>query len=260
MSKRNFLLLLFLVMTLIFAGCGKDSGSTDNDTNKTEIVNSSEEKSTEKIDDEIVSVEEFKEYYGVKDTDIPREYILDYIMHYRFRKYTLAKSDYWSELSDDYENGVIYRTDIGSFLYGARSELPLNDYIKTADVIVIEFQMSYGSELQYYRSITLDLRDKKIYYSTRNMSDYTDADKCSDLTDEDVQSIRDELPKHISENQGEVSGYNLDYSFEIMMKDSEYNNKYYRGYSGDELNYPGFDTYWKELYKKKFGEEFVFEE
>lgn len=43
------------------------------------------------------------------------------------------------------------------------------------------------------------------------------------------------------------------------MKDPEYNTKAYRGNSGDEINYPGFDAYWKELYKKKFGEEFVFD-
>ena len=260
MRKRYNILLLFLMMTLFTVGCDINSDSTDNDSKNTEIINSSEEDSTEIIDDKIVSVEEFMEYYSVKDTNIPREYILDYIMHYRFRKDTLSKNDYWSELSDDYENGVIYRTNTGSILYGTQSELPLNDYIKTAEVIIIEFQMSYGSELQYGRRIAIDLKDKKIYYSTKNMSDYTDADKCSDLTDEDVQSIREELPKHISEKQEEVSGYNLDYSFEIMMKDSEYNNKFYRGYSGDESNYPGFDAYWKELYKKHFGKEFVFNE
>ena len=55
------------MMTLFTVGCN---------------INSSEENSTEIIDDKIVSVEEFMEYYGVKETDIPREYILDYIMHY----------------------------------------------------------------------------------------------------------------------------------------------------------------------------------
>ena len=46
-----------------------------------------------------------------------------------------------------------------------------------------------------------------------------------------------------------------------MLKKQTYpdNIKGYIGNSGDELNYPGFDAYWKELYKEKFGEEFVFE-
>ncbi len=260
MSKRYVLLLLFLTMTVFTFGCGTNPDSIDNDTKNIETVNSTEEKTTEAIDNEIVSVEEFMEYYGITETDIPREYILDYIMRYRFRKDMLTDRDYWADLSADYDNGVIYRTSTDSILRGTRSELPLKDFIKKADVIVIEFQMSYGRPLEYGRRIALDLKDKRIYYSTKNLSDFTDADKCADLTDEDVQSIRDELPKHISEKQEEISEHNLDYRFSIMMKDSEYNNKYYRGYSGDELNYPGFDSYWMDLYKKKFGEEFVFEE
>ena len=262
MNKRYILLLSFLMMIVFFVGCSKNPNfdSTDKETTNTEIVNASVEPGTEEIDTKIVSVEEFMEYYGVEDTDIPREYILDYIIYYRFNKASLTKNDYWAELSKDYENGVIYRTSANSILYGVPSDLPLEEYIKTADVILIEFKMSYGSELQYGRRVAIDLKDKKIYYSTKNMPDYADADMCADLTDEDVQSIRAELPKHILEKQEEVSGYNLDYSFEIMMKDSEYNNKFYRGYSGDEINYPGFDAYWKELYKKEFGEEFVFEE
>jgi len=159
--------------------------------------------------------------------------------------------------SDPTENGVIYETDTGRIFQGTPSELPLEEYIKKADVIVIEFNMYYGGELAYPRRMALDLKNKRIYFATRFLSDYTDAEKCADLTDEDVQSIRDELPKHISEKKDKESGYNLDYTFNIRMKDPEYNIKGYSGNSGDELNYPGFDAYWKELYKEKFGEEFI---
>ncbi len=253
--KKAFLLLSLIVLViaimLFTVGCDNNSNFdlTDKDTNN-----------TEEMDNKIVSVEEFMKYYGVKETDIPRDYILDFIMQYRFRKDTLSKKDYWAVLSTDYENGVIYGTDTGSIFRGTPSELPLEEYIKKADVIVIMFYMYYGGELAYPRRMTLDLKNKKIYYATLCLSDYTDAEKCADLTDEDVQSIRDELPKHISEKHTKESEYNLDYTFGIRMKDSEYNIKGYSGNSGDELNYPGFDAYWKELYKKKFGDEFVFEE
>ena len=261
MSISFIILLPLLIMTLFAAGCSMnyDSDSNDKDIKNTEIVKSSDEKDTEEMDNEIVSVEKFMEYCGVTETDIPRDYILDFIMEYRFREDTLAKSDYWSMVSTDYSNGVIYGTNTGRIFQGTPSEIPLEEYIKNSDVIVIGFQMYYGGELAYPRRITLDLKNKKIYYAEKMLSDYTEADKCADLTDEDVQSIRDELPKHISEKIEEVSDYNLDYTFSIMMKDPEYDIKAYKGNSGDELNYPGFDAYWKELYKKKFGEEFVFE-
>lgn len=180
-------------------------------------------------------------------------------MQYRLRKDTLTRESYWDMVSNDYNNGVVYGTDTGSIYQGTPSELPLEDYIKTVDVIVIEFAMYYGGELAYPRRLTLDLKNKKIYYATRLLSDYTDAEKSADLTDEDVQSIRDELPKHISEKQDKGAEYNLDYTFDISMKDPEYNIKCYKGNSGDEHNYPGFDAYWKKLYKEKFGEEFIFD-
>ncbi len=245
MSKRVFSVITLFVMIIIFTvGCSKNPNldSSDRDTKDTGIV----------------SVERFMEYYGVTDTDIPRDYILDFIMQYRLREDTLAKEDYWAVAQEDYANGVVYGTDTGGIFLGTPSELPLEEYIKTADVIVIEFEMYYAGELAYPGRMTLDLKNKKIYYATRLFSDYTDAEKSADLTDEEVQSIRDELPEHISEKQEKDHEYNLDYTFTIMMKDPQYNIKGYRGNSGDELNYPGFDAYWKKLYKEKFGEEFVF--
>ena len=241
-SKGCILLLPILIMTLFAVGCG-----------------TSDEKDIEEMDNEIVSVDRFMEYYGVSETDIPRDYILDFIMEYKLVGVSLSNKDYWTKVSNDYHNGVTYGTDTGSIFQGTPSELPLEEYIKNADVVNIDFDMHYGNELAYPRRITLDLKNKKIYYATKRLTYYTDADKCVDLTDEDVESIREELPKHLSKKVENVTEYNLDYTFTIRMKDPEYNTKAYRGNSGDEINYPGFDAYWKELYKKKFGEEFVFD-
>ena len=256
MRQRNILLLSFLVMALLLVGC--DINSNFDSAEKDTIGKSGKENDNKELYNEIVSVDRFLEYYGVTETDIPRDYILDFIMEYRFREDMLPKKDYWAMVSADYDNGVLYGTDTGRIFQGTPSELPLKEYIKNADVIVIEFAMYYGGELAYPGRMALDLKNKRIYYATRMLSDYTEAEKYADLTDEDVQSIIDELPEHISEKIDEVNEYNLDYTFTIMMKDPDYNIKGYRGNSGDELNYPGFDTYWKELYKKKFGKEFVF--
>lgn len=257
-----FLGISFFVMTLFMIGCNTNTSTktSDKDSGDVAVVDSNDEKSKEEMDNEVVSVERFMEFYGVTETDIPRQYILDYLMEYRFREKSLGKKDYWTDMSIDYNIGVVYGTNTGRIFCGTASELPIEEYLKDADVIVIEFDMYYGSELYTERRITLDLKNKKIYYATKLFFEYTDADKCADLSDEDVQSIRDELPKHISDNQGDVTEYNLDYTFEIMMKTPDYKIKGYRGNSGDEINFPSFDAYWKELYKKSFGEEFVFEE
>ena len=128
MSKRVFSVITLFVMIIIFTvGCSKNPNldSSDRDTKDTGIV----------------SVERFMEYYGVTDTDIPRDYILDFIMQYRLREDTLAKEDYWAVAQEDYANGVVYGTDTGGIFLGTPSELQLEEYIKTADVIVIEFEM-----------------------------------------------------------------------------------------------------------------------
>ena len=80
MKKRIIVLLSFFAMTLLTVGCDKNSDSTDKNTKDTAVVSSSEENDTEEPADKIVSVDEFLEYYGVTETDIPREYILDFIM------------------------------------------------------------------------------------------------------------------------------------------------------------------------------------
>lgn len=261
--KRYAMLVVVIVMALFIVGCDKktDSDTTDKDKKNTGIVTSDDEEDISKeINNEIVSVEKFMEYYGVTETDILLDYIRDFIREYRFREDTLTKKDYWAVVSKEYKNGVIYGTNTGRIFQGTSSELSLAKYMKKADVIVIGFSMYYGGELAFPRRMSLDLKNKKIYFATRCLSDYTDAEQCADLTDEEVQSIRDELPKHISENKNNEHEYNLDYTFVIKMKDPEYNVKIFSGNSGDELNYPGFDAYWKELYEKKFGEEFDLKE
>ena len=252
--KKNIAVFFVLSILMAFFTFGCDNASDKNALGKDNNV-----KAIVETDNEVVSVDRFMEYYGVTETDIPRDYILDFIMEYKLREDTLAKKDYWTSVSNDYQNGVIYGTDTGSIFQGTPSELPIEEYIKNADVINIDFDMYYSGELSYPRRITLDLKNKKIYYATKSLTYYTDADMCADLTDEDVEGIREELPKHLSEKVEKVTEYNLDYTFTIRMKDPEYNTKAYRGNSGDEINYPGFDAYWKELYKKKFGEEFVFD-
>ena len=258
-----FLGISFFVMTLFLIGCNTNTSTktSDKDSGDVAVVDSNDEKGKEEANNEVVSVERFMEFYGVTETDIPRQYILDYLMEWRVSEKKLGKKDYWTDMSNDYNNGVVYGTDAGSMIFlGTASELPIEEYLKDAELIVIEFHMYYGGELYYPRRITLDLKNKKIYYATKLFLNYSDADKCADLSDEDVQSIRDELPKHISDNQGDVTEYNLDYTFEIMMKTPDYKIKGYTGNGGDGINFPGFDAYWKELYKKSFGEEFVFEE
>ena len=125
-----FLGISFFAMTLFMIGCNTNT-----------VVDSNDEKGKEEMNNEVVSVERFMEFYGVTETDIPRQYILDYLMKWRFREKSLEKEDYWTDMSIDYNSGVVYGTDTGRIFCGTASELPIEEYLKDADVIVIEFQV-----------------------------------------------------------------------------------------------------------------------
>ena len=78
-----FLGISFFAMTLFMIGCNTNT-----------VVDSNDEKGKEEMNNEVVSVERFMEFYGVTETDIPRQYILDYLMEWRFREKSLEKEDY----------------------------------------------------------------------------------------------------------------------------------------------------------------------
>lgn len=209
-------------------------------------------------EDKIVSVEKFMEYYNITEDEVPKDYIMDYIMEYRYREDSLSKWDLGTKVKNYYANGKVFGKDPGRIFQGEASQLPLDDYMNIVDVIQLDFSMRYGNELSSARIMTIDLGDKKVYFAEKQYNDYTQAEKSADLTEEEVQSIRTEFGKHIADNNGGVSNTSYDYSFIINMKATDYSSKFYRGESGDETNFPGFDEYWKELYKEKFGEEFEF--
>ena len=119
--------------------------------------------------------------------------------------------------------------------------------------------MHYGSELAYGESMVIDLKEGKIYYTRQNIDDYINYELSAELSAEDVESIRSELPTHIDENNG-LGDYGMsgDYTFMIKMNAADGTVKYYDGNQGDEEHFPGFDTYWKTLYKTYFGEEYEF--
>lgn len=162
-------------------------------------------------------------------------------------------------LLEAYKNGEVFGYDVNSIFQGPGGKEAIADYMKQAEVVQFYFGMHYGSELAYGESMVIDLEESKIYYTRNNMDDYINYELSAVLTATDVEDIRAELPTHIDENNG-VGDYGVsgDYSFMIKMNATDGTVKYYDGDQGDEEHFPGFDEYWKSLYKKYFGEEYKF--
>ena len=213
---------------------------------------------------ELITVEEFKNKYSLKDGEIPDEYIEKYIECYGYSKSDLNNSlvNHGAKLKDDYEKGVVYGYSLDTrFLVSNmidKNDLS-DEFFDNTEYIFIEFTRSMkSSDVYKYELMSINLKNNKIYYGgdRRNYSDADDI-QSADLTEEDKKAICDEIRNHINVNAPDDRKREMEaYSFKLWIFSE--NNQYvgFESTDKDENGFPGFDTYWKELYKKYFGEEF----
>ena len=256
-----------VLIILVFSGCGKNESKYEYSSNDIIYTNISEEDLEDDKNDESmnnkekvkITAEEFMAYYSITEEQVPVEYVQSYIDEFDVTSEQLEKYNLGADMLSAYELGLIYGYNVNSIFQGPSSEEALVDYMKQAEVIEFSFGMHYGSELAYGESMVIDLKEGKIYYTRQNIDDYINYELSAELSAEDVESIRAELPTHIDENNG-LGDYGMsgDYTFMIKMNAADGTVKYYDGNQGDEEHFPGFDTYWKTLYKTYFGEEYEF--
>ncbi|MBQ9936560.1 MAG: hypothetical protein IJO70_11995 [Lachnospiraceae bacterium] len=246
------LIVVAAILLLFISGCknNDERGNGDNmNTTSTSITDV-------KIK---VTAEEFMAYYSITEEQVPEDYVQSFIDEYNITSDQLGRGHMERILLDAYKNGEVFGYDVNSIFQGPGSKEAIADYMKQAEVVQFYFGMHYGSELAYGESMVIDLKEGKIYYTRENIDDYINYELSAELTATDVEGIRAELPTHIEENKG-VGDYGMsgDYTFMIKMNATDGTTKYYDGNQGDEEHFPGFDGYWKSLYKKYFGEEYKF--
>lgn len=135
----------------------------------------------------------------------------------------------------------------------------ISDYINKAEVICINFDVGGCCGALYSGEIlVIDLTRGRVL-SNHESEDYSDFQMSEELSNSEIESIREEFPKHIDENKKtSVSGnysYKEYYRFDMQVFGTDGSVKNYRGEIGDAC-YPGFDEYWKSIYKECFGKEY----
>lgn len=265
-------MIICIGLLLILTGCGKNTELNDKTTStditfNTEVIRTTDcvDSSNEKFEDtpyvkmENVSVKKFMDFYVISEEQIPVEYIEAFIDEYDITEEQLGIGNIKELLMHSYQSGKVFGHNVNRIFDGPESEESLEKYIEKMEVLHIRFDRYYG-EYSSREHMVIDLKEKKIYYSELDVQDYTSYDMSADLSDEDVESIREELPKHIDESIGyskpEVYG---EYSFGIFMNATDDTTKAYYGDIGEPEAFPDFDEYWRGLYKKYFGEEYKFE-
>ena len=267
-------IIVLLACMLLLAGCEtekRESGDTAssidiNDIDGRTDDSMSNDNNTTEAKVEYVTAKEFMEHYSITEDQVPADYVQAFIDDLCITADELERDERENIKGDllwAYENGVLYGYNINRIFQGKASNENLSEYMKQAEVIMFDLEIHDGSELVFGQIMVIDLRDGNIYFSRGREEEYTEDyinfELVAELSDDDIVAIRKELPEHIEENKGVGDfGMSVDYSFRIKMLAADGTTKYFDGDSDDEEHFPGFDGYWKGLYKKYFGVEYEF--
>ena len=231
-----------------------NSNDKDNDDSGEEIKNMNTETK------ELVSAQEFKDYYTLNDEisiDMIEGFIFDYdVTRERMEKYDMGKT-FSSIVSTGEDPNLGYHLSrIRS--NGQISEKKLTEFIKEANWIYIVFNLPspQQDEFGYSENMVIDLKNSMIYFNA-NDDNYRDAELSAQLSDEDIESIYLEFPQNVGEYVNGITPC-LEYRYHIYVVDGNKNQLNFNEYVSDEDNI-AFDKYWKNLYKKSFNKEYSIE-
>ena len=255
--KVGFILIKTALSVMLLTGCGKAETVTTEVT-----VAAGPEDFTEDItesslitnDTLFINVDKFMNFYNLTEKDVPREYVQDYIWSNRISADEVldGKVDFGNKVQSDYILNNDCFKYVSTNFYGAESSLPISVYMDNATMIKIEFAYADG-ELEATQTAIIDLKNQMIYYDRFGIDTLEDADLSAPLSEEQVAAIREELPQHITEfaADGEWKD-SMDYSVFFEMRDDKYERKFIAAYGCESPKIPGFEEYWKNLYKTSF--------
>lgn len=210
-------------------------------------------------EEQYVSVERFKEYYSLNDTEIEDYLIEDYIWINRIDEYELAKEDHgeWLKLyieCGSYEKFGYYLL-VNQKAFSRDTTRSVEEFIKDAKWVYFEFEFRVpDSKDTKTENIVFDIRHNKVYFNA-NPSDYREAEVCVELDADAYNMLCEELPNSVGPDDGNKY-HDLEYSYYVLAIDADGEYMEFTSYARNSVN-ACFDVFWRELYKECFGKEYV---
>lgn len=203
----------------------------------------------------LVTVERFRDYYSLNESEIDDVLIEDYIFLNNIDEYELAREDHGEELRRIISEGSYYKLgcSIPYIIENAELELTPEEFVKEAKFVYFEFEFPVPeSDETMTENMVFDLKRNKVYFNADSHY-YRDAEMCEDLNPEALEFIYEELPKNVGLNDGNKH-HDLEYSYLVYIIDAQ--GKYMR-FTVLAKNYvnASFDVYWRTLYKMCFGKD-----
>ncbi|MDO5127342.1 MAG: hypothetical protein Q4D54_06310 [Eubacteriales bacterium] len=184
--KRNVICgLLSFVIGVMLVGCQSehkpDESNGRTESGKTEMAESE--------DGELVTVDDFANYYKLTAEDLEAHDIEGFIMYHEITSNRLETRDWMSILEKDETAGISYRHNIYRQVTSAKTRMATyDDDFAEAQYIVYETQIYEDEGIGRIENVIIDIPNQKVYCGF-DYNDYTKCEKSIDVDETFIRSI-----------------------------------------------------------------------
>lgn len=222
-------------------------------TEEAGAVTTAEADNTEKesaTQQELVSVAEFVEYYGMEEGAVPSDYLEGFIGHRQLTRDSLSERNYDAMVKELYERGVTFGSTAAELIAGERAELSEEDDFSDVAYVVLQKDVYVdGSDMAEPQVVVLEVENRKVYATEKNVTDdYTAAENVKELSEADVRECLLELRAIITEDWKQYHGIEKkEYGWKLHIVKEDGAVISFSGEGPDEEYHPGF-AQWCEDY------------
>ena len=217
--------------------------------------------------EEIVTVDEFKEWYGLADGEIDDEYIEDFIYFWQVKPSDMQSNDYKSVLADLIANENFeqlgYSMDYNKMCSREITDENIYTLYNTLDdaswiYMTLDIPVPDTADIDEV-TMLVDFRKNKVYFDV-DPNNYLNSGKCVELTDDVREMLIYDLSTHVGTEDYKDTSLR-DCYYEIYIYNSQFGTMDYGYIDINNFSYyrldKEFDEYWQTIYEMSFGEAYV---
>ena len=217
--------------------------------------------------EDIVTVDEFKGWYGLADGEIDEEYIEDFIYFWQIKPRDMQSNDYKSVLADLIANENFdqlgYSMDYNQMCSREITDENIYTLYNTLDdacwiYMTLDIPVPDTADIDEV-TMLVDFRKNKVYFDV-DPNNYLNSGKCVELTDDVREMLIYDLSMYVGTEDYKDTSL-LDCNYEMYIYNSQFGTMDYGYIDINNFSYyrldKEFDEFWQTIYEMSFGEEYV---